>query len=208
MRFVDIVDQVIFDRFGEGKRARAKGWVNFRQQWIWSLEEWTFRDATDDVSVASGSQIVGSLPADFLIARALFSSDGSPLEPVLDHRDFYAAYFNNTAPVTGTPEAFTVIGNSILVGPASSVNASDYKLVYERECTELVDDDDVPAIPLGFHLMLVHGGAAEGLKLQQDPTWESFEQDFSAAIDVMRQDYLLPIRGAPQQYGAATAVWG
>lgn len=208
MTFKEVVEAVLADRFNENRRADAKGWVNFRQAWVWSLEEWTFRQATDDVTVTSGSQLVSGVAADFLTALALFSSDGTPLFPVLDHREFYAEYFNNVTPVTDTPEAFTVLGGSILVGPTSNVSAADYKLIYERGPTELVDDGAISTIPEAFHMMLVHGGASEGLKLQNDPTWESYEQDFTAAIEVMRQDYLLPIRGAPQQFGAATAHWG
>lgn len=162
------------------------------------MEEWEFAKATDAVAWSSGSQTVTGVAADFGIAFSLVDSDGEPLAPVADSRDFYAAYLDGS---TGTPEAFTVVGSTILVGPTPS-KAGTATLYYRREATLLSADGDTPAFPAGFHFALVHGAAAEGLKLQNDPTWQAFEQDFQASITAMQRQYVVGLRAAGDQFGA------
>lgn len=202
MTFRQVVDAVLADRFKESQRADAKQWVNFRLGWFFDMEDWTFTYGTDDVTVTSGSQTVSSLPDDFHAALSLLASDGTPLRGISDHAEFYERYYNNESPESGTPEAYTVIGGTILVGPTSDETETDYKLVYKKACTLLSADGDIPAIPTELHFALVHGGAAEGLKLQNDPTWQSFEQDFQAAIQVARRKYLNDLPGAVEQFPA------
>lgn len=202
MTFKQIVDAVLSDRFGEGQRSDAQNWVNHRYWWLWSLEEWPFKKATDAVTVTSGSQVLGSLPTDLKTAFAIFRDDGVPLARIRDHNDFFERYVTQTPAVTGTPEAFTTFGTSILVGPTPNVTSSAYTLLYEKEVTLLSGDSDLPAFPAGSHFALVHGGAAEGLKLQNDPTWQAFEQDFRDTIAIMKQSYLPTIGGTGYQVPA------
>lgn len=207
--FKQIVDAVISDRFAEGQRANAKNWVNHRLWWLWTLEQWRFKRATDDVTVTSGSQTVTSLPTDMGRVISLVNAEGAPLRPIEDYRDFYSLYYDTVSPSSGKPEAFTVVGSSILVGPQSDETSSAYKLLYHREFTELSADSDVPAIPTGAHFALVHGGAAEGLKLQNDPTWQSFEDDFQATIQILRSEYLVSIEGSGMEFGVDRRLqWG
>lgn len=205
MDFISIQNAVIADAFGESKRADVKQWINFRLGWMWDVDEWTFKMGTDLVTVTTGSQAVTSVPTDFATALAIYKSDGAPLEAVTEPREFYRRYYNATSTSTGEPEAFTVIGSSIFVGPTSSVTKTDYQLVYEKAPTLLSANSDVPAIPAQYHMALVHGGKAEGLKLMNIPLWESFDQDFQAAITAMRRQYLVGIRGASEQFGAYRA---
>ncbi len=198
MTFKEIQDAVLSDRFDESQRGDAKHWVNHRYAWIWALEEWNFQYGTDDVTVTSGSQAVTGVTSDLAAVLTLQRSDGTPLVP-LSPADFYGHYYGSTQ--TGSPEAFTVVNGAVMVGPTSNETATTYRLVYEKEPTLLVADNDVPAIPAGFHFALVHGGAAEGLKLQNDPTFQAFEQDFQASITAMRRKYLSNVRGTHEQFG-------
>lgn len=189
MTFKQLQDAVLADAFAEAKRADVKNWLNFRYTWIFDVDEWTFTQGTALVTVTSGSQAVTNLPSDFGLAYALYKSDGSPLEPV-DYQTFQASYYSTTSPLSGPPEAFTVLGSSILVGPTSNETKADYSLAYEKTVTPLSADTDVPVIPSGYHLALVHGAKAEGFKLTNVPLADSFDADFQAAVTTMRRKYL------------------
>lgn len=200
MTFKAIVDAVLAGRFKESQRADAKNWVNFRLAWIYDLEQWTFTQGAADVAVTAGSKTVSGLPADFASAIGLFRADGAELAP-LDWHDYEQRYRSADA---GAPEAFTVFGAgattpTVLVGPPSNETSSVYRLLYEKRATLLVADGDVPGIPEEHHFGLVHGGRSEGMKLQNDPTWQSVEQDFLATIDTMRRKWLNPMRGMHRQ---------
>ncbi len=149
------------------------------------------------MTVTAGSQTVTGVTSDLAAVLTLQRSDGTPLVP-LSPPDFFGRYHGSTQ--SGKPEAFTIVNGAVMVGPTSSETAT-YKIVYEKDPTLLVADNDVPAMPAGFHFALVHGGAAEGLKLQNDPTWQAFEQDFQASITAMRRKYLANVRGTHGQYG-------
>lgn len=201
LTFKDIQDAVKSDRFDEEQRGDIKKWINFRYWWLWHLEEWTFRYATGLVTVTAGSNVVTGLPSDFLVALSLQRADGAPLQ-YMGPASFQRGFYDTTTVQTGKPEAYTVIGGTIYVGPTSNETSSAYKLVYEREFTELVGDNDVPALPSGAHFGLVHGGAAEGLKLQNDPTWQAFETDFNSVITILRRGYLVDQRDRSGSYPA------
>lgn len=201
LTFKEIQDAVKSDRFREAQRGDIKKWINFRYWWLWHLEEWTFRYATDDVTVTAGSDTVTGVAADFLVAHSLQRYDGTPLQ-YMGPAAFQRAYYDTTNTQSGTPEAYTVIDGTILVGPKSNETSTAYRLLYEREYTDLVNDNDVPALPNGAHFGLVHGGAAEGLKLQNDPTWQAFEQDFNSVITILRRGYLKDQRDRTGSYPA------
>jgi hypothetical protein len=197
--FKAIVDATLADAFAEGKRSSAQGWVNFRLSWLWDVADWTFKKGTAAVSVAASSQVVGTVPADFLIAMGLWNAEGTPLEPVFDYDTFATRYLGTGHVQPGKPEAFTVLGTQILVGPTSSETSTGYLLAYEKAATMLVADADVPGIPAGYHMALVHGAKAEGFKLSNVPMAGAFEEDFQAAITVMGKRYLTNNRaGHPQ----------
>lgn len=200
MTFKNIVDAILSDRFPENQRGNAQNWVNHRYWWLWSLEEWPFKKATDAVTISSGSQIVTGLPTDLKTVFALYGPNG-PLERIRDHNDFFERYLGTPAP-TGAPEAFTTFGTSVLVGPTPNVSSTTYTLLYEKEATLMAADSDQPAFPAGSHFALVHGGAAEGLKLQNDPTWQAFEQDFRDTITILRESYMPTIGGSGYQVPA------
>lgn len=202
LTFKSIVDQVLQDGFSESKRSSAKEWVRFRHSWLWNLEQWTFRYGTSSVTFTSSSQTVGGVPTDFKIAIVLYDGQGNRLRSVPDMRAFFDGYNQNLHNGSGSPESFTVVDDSILVGPNG--DGTTGFLVYEKKQPTLTDDDDETGLPDGFDLALVHGGKAEGFKLANVPLWQGFDDDFTAAANAMRRDYLVGVRGSFQQFGAWT----
>jgi hypothetical protein len=143
---------------------------------------------------------VGSMPSDFHIALGLYTSTGAPVRAVRDTRRFYDSYNANLSNGTGTPEAFTVVGSQLLVGPAG--DGSSGVLVYEKSKPTLVNDSDTTGLPDGYDLALVHGGKAEGFKLSNIPLWQGFDEDFTAASNALQRNYLTGVRGQVGQFGA------
>lgn len=206
MTFKEIVDHVLADRFGPAKRIDAKKWVNHRYWWLWTLEDWTFKWATVTFPIAAGFQQTAGSVTDLKTPVAVYLANGDPLEPIADHRAFFDRYASTASVEKGTPEAFTMVGGALLLGP-TPVASETGTIIYEREYTELVDDNSVPALPSGSHLALVHGGASEGLRLENDPSWQDSEDSFQATVAVLRQGYLQPIHQPGEQMPAYRPGW-
>lgn len=202
MNFKAIQDAVLVDAFAEGKRAEAIKWINSRYSWLCDLESWTFMQGTAAVTVTSGSQLVSNLPTDFGIAVGLIDQYGASLECLRDAAEFYSRYTNPSAPTTGQPEAYTVIGGSILVGPTANVTSTAFTLLYEKTAAALVNDSDTPIIPAGYHVALVHGGKAAGFRLTNIPLADQFDAEFRGHIDAMRAKYLTAMRDKQRQIPA------
>lgn len=201
MTYKEIQDAVIADGFDPSLRFKVKTWIEARHAWLWDLEEWTFREGSATVLFTANSQIVASVPADFRAAEFLFDASGSPLKAYKDHREFYSRYNANLRNGSGPPEAYTVYGGQVIVGPAG--DGSSGLLFYEKNKPALVDDDDLTGLPDGYDLALVHGGKAEGFKLSNVPLWSGFDDDFTAFANAMRRNYLVDVKQAgSQQLGA------
>lgn len=199
MNFIAIQNAVLDKAFDETERASTKLWINFRLAWMFDIADWTFARGTDAITVTANSQAVTSMPTDFAVALGIWNAEGAPLDPIPDYDDFASNYIGTGNATTGKPEAFTVLGTTILVGPTSSETSSGYLLAYQKAPTELVLDADVPNIPTGYHMALVHGAKAEGFKLSNVPLAGAFEEDFQAAINAMSHKYLQNNRtGHPQ----------
>jgi hypothetical protein len=86
-------------------------------------------------------------------------------QPVDDYDDFASAYSarqHNDREAGGVHRPrLTNLRRPHLVG-----NPANYLLSYEQSATLLVNDSDVPNIPAGYHMALVHGAKAEGFKLK------------------------------------------
>lgn len=199
--FLELQDAVILGLLDESDRAAAKTYINHRYGWILALEEWSFLNDTASVTVTDGSQTVTNLPTDFGIPIGLWDSDGNPLQAMSDWRAFLSRYNANLGD-SGSPEAYTVIGSSLLVGPTPDTTATDFLLAYELEGAAMVADGDVPIIPTLFHVALIHGGRAEAMKMAFNPQWQAVEQDFLASIDAMRRRYLVGVRSTGEQVPA------
>jgi hypothetical protein len=200
MSYKAIQDAVLADAFDEARRVDVKNWIQFRHAWLWDLCEWTFRFGTANVVFTANSQQVGSLPADFHIAIALYDGNGNHVRPMRDMRAFFNSYNQNLANGAGSPESFTVVGSQIFVGPQG--DGTSGLLVYEKSKPALVNDEDLTGLPDGYDLALVHGGKAEGFKLSNIPLWQAFDADFTAASNALQRNYLTAIRGEVGQLGA------
>jgi hypothetical protein len=199
--FLELQDAVMLNLLDESDRANAKTYINHRYGWILALEEWSFLNDTANVTVTAGSQTVTGLPSDFGIPIGLWDSDGNPLKAYSDWRAFLSRYNANLGD-SGTSEAYTVIGSSMLVGPTPDTTATDFLLAYELEGAAMAADNEVPIIPSLFHVALIHGGRAEAMKMAHNQTWQAVEQDFLASIDAMRRRYLAGVRSTGEQIPA------
>lgn len=201
LTFKEIQDAVISKSFDETDRSDVKNWITFRHAWLWDLCEWSFKTGTGTVTFTAGSQTVSSVPDDFLIALALYDSQGAPVTAVRDFNQFFNHYNANLGNGSGSPEAFTVVGTQILVGPAG--DGTSGLLVYQKSKPMLVDDNDTTELPDGYDVALVHGGKAEGFKLSNIPNLaQQFDGDFTAATNALQRTYLTAIRGQAPQFGS------
>lgn len=201
MTFGDILDAVIRDVFDPTDRTAAKTWVNARYGMMWGAAEWSFRQASANVTVTGGSSTVTSLPADLRVATGLDTDDGVPLKMFREYRDFARRFVGTSNAVSGTPWAFTDLNGVLYVGPTPAASGT-YLLSYEKAVTLLVGESDVPAIPPEYHLALVHGGKAEGMVMKNILLSDPPEQKWQEALQSMRQDYLVTVRGAGEQIPA------
>lgn len=209
--FLELQTDVMGDRFVESQRGDVMRWINSTYWRVWTMEEWTFRYATQNVTVTTGSKTVSSLPANLGPIRAFQRGDGTPLT-FMEPADFDRAYNDPRVTYTTLPEAYTVINGVVSVGPASSETASDYLLEHEKEYTKLVNDEDVPLLPEGcLSDILVAGPTALGQKEQNDFTWQFLFQTFQDGLDALRRGYLTSARDAFQSMPAdplGSAWWG
>lgn len=200
MNFLQLQAAVMGTRFDDSQRGDVKTWINATYWRAWTLEEWTFREATESVTVTAGSKTVTGLTADVAIVRSFQRGDGDDIMS-LDPVDFQRLYNDPRAPWTGLPEAYTIINGVVSVGPASSETASDYLIVYEKEYTALSADGNTPLLPEGCHEdVLVFGAIARGLKTENDFTWQFFQQTADEGIDTLRRGYLTNRRDTNQAF--------
>lgn len=188
--FLELQTSVMGTRFDESQRGDVKTWINAVQWQAWHEERWTFRNATEVVTVTAGSNAITGLTADVLRVESIQRSNGVGLR-YLEPRRFYALYYDNTQTTTGIPEAYTNVAGAIKVGPVSSETKTDYLVTYEKSYTKLVADSDVSLLPEGAHEgILVFGATAYGLMTQNDFTWSFFDQKYQATLATLRSDYL------------------
>lgn len=199
MTYRSIVDLVLKDLLDEGRRADAKEYVNHRYWWLWTLHEWTFVYADAAVTVTAASNTLGAVPSNVRTPIALLWWDGTPLL-WLEPAEFFELYHGDTG--TGAPRHWTRVADSYFVGPKSSETRADLKFLYEQEFAALVNDEHVPLLPAGAHFGLVHGGRAEAMKLQHNPTWQDVENDFLQTITILERGYLAPQRSGTVQLAA------
>jgi hypothetical protein len=201
MTFLQLQNAVMSDRFDEPQRGDVKTWLNSAYWQLWTLEEWTFRYRTTNVTVTVGSKNVTGAPSNLGVIRSFSRRDGELITP-LTQTEYERLYYDQTQTWTGYPCHYTVINGSVLVGPASSETASDYLIVDERAYTSLANDGDTAAIPEGSELALVFKASATGLKLQNDYTWQFHEQDYQEQLDALRRGYLVDRRDQNASYAA------
>lgn len=187
MTFGQILDAVCADGIDATRRASAQEWVRFRHAWIWGAANWTFKQATGTITFTANSQVAAA-PADIHAVFAVYDANGDPLTGIRDPRRFFDSYNTLTSTSAGAPEAYTVWGGQVLVGPKGDGTAG--QIIYQKTKPALVNNEDTTGLPDGFDLALVHGGKAEGYKMTNIPLSANSDADFTAAVSAMENDWL------------------
>ena len=189
-------DKVLTDRFDESKRSDAKQWLNHRAGRLWAQQPWTFKLGIVTLNVSQGafSASMGTLQRILSLRDSTISPDYTAMRAI--RPEDYHAYATQTSNV---PYGFTVIGNTVYFErPLSS--ARTFVVVGELKYVDLVNDSDVSDFPEEFHFTLVHGARSEGLREENDPTWEGAEEDYKAGIEDLKQSYLVSVRNYDRSY--------
>lgn len=190
MTFLELQNEVLSDRFAETKRPNAKRWINYRYGRLWAAEDWTFKYAVVSYNLALNASTIplGTIQRPISVWDST-TSPGYDMSEAIRPEVFY-----DTATRTpGVPVGFTVIGSNIMLSnPASS--ARTYQVLGQLGFVELSADGDVPLIPSEFHLLLAQGAAAEGLKDENDPSWQGKENDFKDGYEDLKKGYLTNVR--------------
>lgn len=200
LTYLQMQNMVIADGLAEGDRTLIKFALNVRNEWLFGADEWVWRNTEATITFMNGSRVVGNTPADLRMAIAVFDSQGDQLTAIRDNRLFLDRYNENIQQASGTPEAFTVIGTTLIVGPVG--DGTTGLLLYERERSDLVNDTDTTGLPATYDMALVHGAKAEVFKLKKIPVWQDHEDEFAAAVAALQRNYLTSVRGEVGQFGA------
>lgn len=200
MTFLEIQNAAMNDRFNESQRADVKNWINFRYGRIWAQDAWNFKLITVTTTLPLSSNIVSLSALGIQRVVAVWDgSFGSYQVPITSARP--EDFFNFTSTSAGYPVDFTVVGTNIVFNrPASG--ARNLTILGEAIWAPLSADGDVPLLPSEFHFVLVQGASAEGLRLQNDPTWRDFEADSDKTIAEMRIGYLTAVKTYQDAYPA------
>jgi hypothetical protein len=200
MTFGDILNAVCQDGISATRRSDAKQWVIARHAWLWGAQPWTFRNATADIVFTENQQQAAG-PADVGAVLAVYTAQGDPLVGIRDIRKFFDRYNTLGYSSSGTPEAYTVVGGQVLVGPKG--DGSTGLIVYQKTKPTLTNDGDSTGLPDGFDLALVHAARAEGFKLTNAFQLAEFEDaEFNAAIGALENDWLEDVLETGGQVGA------
>ena len=203
----DIRAELVQDRFGPGQATRIDRWIDLRYSLVWADSEWPFKRVRREAWNVVSTQ--PTMPPAYWKTTRLDRPDGTEVA-FLSPDDFDNAYPLGDSNA-GAPENFTVINGQVILGPAIS-GASQLYHSYQRRpwhfntsgtvVPGLMNlDTDYPAWPEDYHYILVLGATATGLKIQNDPTWDSLEQEFGTVLVSMREDLLPPDQYKNLQYG-------
>lgn len=200
MTFQELQNECINLRFKESQRESIKRWINMRYQFLWTQADWPWkRMGPAAISIVSGNANP-VLPADFDRPLLMYDDRGDGVAWISPD-EFDANYlFEELASTEGKPESFKWVNDVITVGPVPDSNYT-YRIVYERGMTymqngttpvtgSMVANTDEPIWSEAYHYMLVPGAIATGLKLENDPTFPQFENEFELGLMSMKDHYL------------------
>jgi len=197
--FKEIQDAVLTERFGESERAKAKNWINYRYGRLWSTDDWAFKQITATVNLPNAAQ---SVPlTGFQRILGVWDSTTLP-ENTLMEAIRTTNFLNEKSTTASIPSGVSLIGSTLWFD-RSAAGARSFTVLGEASFTPLSGDNDVPLIPQEFHMSIVSGAIAQGLREENDPTWNAMEADFQAGVDDMKKGYLVNVRG----YGGAYPSW-
>jgi len=205
MFYKDQQDEVIRFRFREAQRGSVQRWLGHRYQFVWAHAQWPFKYQSDTISADATTP----LPEQVLHVIDIFDPTGTALT-YLPPREFTRIYTGSVRS-GNSPSDWTVIGGDLLLGQPPS-GAQTYTYTYELRVGHFDNggsyqtgiqkrDDDYPLWPAEYHYLLVLGATSVGLKMVNDPTFGAIDEEFSAGLQVMRQELLPADRVESLQYG-------
>lgn len=199
MNFLDIQNEVITNRFNTNQLPQAKNWINYRYARLWALEEWPFKYQITDLAVSGGASSVakGTIGDIVRLVDTSVAPSYSPLTAI--RAEDIWDYTNTTQ--TGAPYDYTVVGNTIYFERPMNANRT-FKVLSTIPFTALSADTDIPLIPTEFHYLLVVGATAMGMVRENDPAYQSYEQQWNDGIQDLRAGYLTNLRPAYDSYPA------
>ena len=189
------------DRFDEVKRAEVKEWINARYGRLWSKHPWAFKLQISSVTLAAGSNSTSKGDIQHVLRVWDSSSDRGGNYHKLEAISPDLFYDWSNSLVGAYPSDITVVGGNIVSDRPASL-ARTLTVLGEKKFVPLVNDTDVPLIPSEFHMALVHGARSEGLKAENDPSWEGPEETYNQYYEDMKQAYLTEILGSVSAYPA------
>lgn len=200
MNFLEIVNEVLFDRFGEARRESIERYVNARYGRIWASEPWTFKRIAVSTSLTAGDSDKTLTELGLQRIEGVWRVQGN--YNYNTNADRPEDFFQWVSAVGGTPYDFSVYGDTLHFDKSPSSTTS-FVVLGEKKFVPLAADGDIPLLPEEFHMMLVHGAASEALRMENDPTWQGFEQDYQAYLLDLKAGYLTAVRN----YGDAYPAW-
>ncbi len=198
MNFGEILDMVCKDGIAPTYRLDAKTWVRNRHAWMWAKADWTFKRTTGTVTFTANQQ-VAEAPTDLQAVFAIYDAQGSRLTGMRT-AEFFDFYNTNAYTGVGAPEAYTVWGDSLLVGPKG--DGSSGIIVYEKKLPTLTEDDDSTGLPEPFDLALVFGAKAAGYRATNNPIASSLDAEFQASVQMMESAWVEQVLEAGGQLAA------
>ena len=197
MNFLQIQDSVISNRFDPSQRPDAKDWINYRYGRLWAMEDWAFKRQVSTLNVSgNASSIARGTIGDII---AIWDTTVAPSYAGMLSMRPEDLWNTARSTVAGAPYNFTVVGNTIYFERPMDQNRSFYVLS-TIPFTLLVNDSDTPLIPSEFHQVIVSGATSHGLRRENDPSWQSFEDDWNRGIQDMKADYMDIQRNAWDSY--------
>jgi len=165
-------------------------WINAALREFENASTWPFLETKAPLmTLAAGDNSV-PVPSDF--AKVITLRDTNPTSP---NAQTYFEYwdrrrFDRDIPnpaLTGKPYVYTLINlNEIQVWPVPDTELT-LELVYYRTVLDLVQSDDVPAIPERWHYTIIRGAAylalqAENEEERAQTAMAQFNQDIDRAV--------------------------
>lgn len=213
MVFSEIYGEVITARFNTGQTANAKRWVNLREAQIWATAEWPWAIVGPTALVVTSTDSTPALPVDIDTPSAIYDDHGDKLQYMIQSEfddAFISPQLNNTR---GRPNAFKWNNGILTLGPVPDT-AYSFTMTYLRKICHyaagtvlttgpMTADTDFPVFDSEWHEILTLGAISTGLKIENDPTWTSLEQEFGIMLTGMVDRYLPAVATAGNmQYGA------
>jgi hypothetical protein len=215
LTFLDIQNELVRLRFGEGRRANVKQWINAKYRDIFVARDWSFRQVYREPVHIDAQGFVSATATPFTRVYALELADGTALsfvQPNVARENFPINLQTRPNP----PEQFFVVDRVVRVQPPPSGIVDAY-ISYQRavccrmstgqiKAGSMLADNDYPIWSQEHHYLLVTGAMALGLKNVNDPTWQALEADYGLAVDAMADDYFPTDTYGNQQFGRQL-VW-